>query len=166
MTVTHVFGIDPGLVHTGVVHLRFASGLRRVNVTSVPVAGPDAAKVADWIRRSRQGSGLPRAHVFIEGYKPRSHFGTDASMVKAVHDMHQAIPGSIVLLNTGVKKVVRRPLMELVGVWNFAVTTNHQDLRSAARIALLGMLKDPELNTLLADLVRDHLAGEPWLIHT
>ena len=45
-----------------------------------------------------------------------------------------------------------------------APPTHHQDLRSAARIALLGMLRDEQMNRLLADVVRDHLAGETWTI--
>jgi hypothetical protein len=66
----------------------------------------------------------------------------------------------------GVKKVVKSPLMELLGVWDFRLKTHHQDLRSAARIALLGMLKDDHLNKLLTDVVADHLRGENWNVHS
>jgi hypothetical protein len=72
------------------------------------------------------------------------------------------MPKATVVLNTGVKKIVKRPLMELLGVWSFATGTHHQDLRSAARIALYGMLKHEPLNRLLSDVVRDHLRGEDW----
>jgi UDP-glucose 6-dehydrogenase len=82
-------------------------------------------------------------------------------MAKAVSDMRAASKGKV-LDNTGVKTLIRRRLMELLGVWRFATPTNHDDLRSAARIALLGMLKDEQHNKLLADVVRDHLAGETW----
>jgi hypothetical protein len=60
--------------------------------------------------------------------------------------------------------VVRRQLMELVGVWSFTTSTHHQDLRSAARIALLGMLKHAVTNELLADIVADHLKGTTWQV--
>lgn len=156
MSVTHVVGVDPGLVHTGVVRLMFSPGLKRVEVQHAAIAGPDVAAV----RRFAHSEPMPR--VFIEKYQPRSHLSTDARMTVAVAEMKAAMPGSEVLLNTGVKKVVRKPLMEMLKCWSFPTTTHHQDLRSAARIALYGMLKDEEMNWLLANIVRDHLTGVAW----
>lgn len=165
MSVTHVVGVDPGLVHTGVVELTFSSDLKTIEVQHEAVAGPDARAVNDFITRPvdnpKMWGGGPPA-IFIEKYQPRSHLNTDARMIEAVTAMRQALPGSAVLLNTGVKKVIHQKLMELLGVWRFTTTTHHQDLRSAARIALFGMVKDDELNTVLADVVRDHLAGRTW----
>jgi len=86
-------------------------------------------------------------------------------MVTAVQRMRKEVAG-VLLLNTGVKKVVRRQLMELVGVWSFPTVTHHQDLRSAARIGLLGMLKHAVMNQLLADVVADHLKGMTWQVKT
>lgn len=165
MSVTHVVGIDPGLVHTGVVELIFNTDNKIISVTHEAVIGPNAQAVNDFITQpvvdpDLWGGGTP--HIFIEKYQPRSHFSTDARMMQAVSEMKAGLPGSQVLLNTGVKKVVRRELMQLLGVWQFATTTHHQDLRAAARIALLGMLKDERMNTLLADVVRDHLEGRTW----
>jgi hypothetical protein len=85
-------------------------------------------------------------------------------MLAAVADMRRETRGTV-LNNTGVKKVVRQPLMELLGVWKFSTTTHHQDLRSAARIALLGMLKHQELNRLLTEVVKDNLEGRGWRVH-
>ena len=165
MKVTHVGGVDPGLVHTGAVELTFAPDERVVRVRHEAVVGPDAQAVNDFFSAPELDSrfwteGPPR--IFIEKYQPRSHFSTDAAMAKALIEMKQALPNATVLLNTGVKKVVKKPLMHLLGVWQFSTVTNHQDLRSAARIALLGMLKTEELNRLLSDLVRDHLQGRTW----
>lgn len=165
MSVTHVVGVDPGLVHTGVVELIFNTDHKLISVTHEAVAGPDAQAVNDFVTQpvvdpDLWGGGTP--HIFIEKYQPRSNFGSDLRMVAAVSEMHKGLPGSQVLLNTGVKKIVRRPLMELLGVWRFATTTHHQDLRSAARIAIYGMLKDESLNRLIADIVRDHLEGRTW----
>jgi hypothetical protein len=42
--------------------------------------------------------------------------------------------------------------------------TNHQDLRSAARIALLGMAKNEETNGVLASVVSAHLNNNPWTV--
>lgn len=159
MTVTHVVGIDPGLVHTGVVSMVFMPEHRAVAIADEAVLGGDAEYVKLWIDQL----GHPRAHIFIEAYRPRAHFGTDKDMVKAVNDIRAATRGTV-LDNTGVKKIIRPQLMELLHVWKFSTRTHHQDLRSAARIALLGMMRDEELNRLLADVVRDHIDGNPWTI--
>jgi hypothetical protein len=160
MNVTHVVGVDPGLVHTGVVSLLFKPAQRSVLVSDRVVLGPDPDATRDAVPLCGVE---PR--IFIEGYRPRSHLHTDAEMTKAVLEMKKALPGSKVLLNTGVKKVVKPQLMELLGCWKFGTVTHHQDLRSAARIALLGMAKDEELNKLLALVVSDHLEGRTWDVH-
>lgn len=158
MPVTFVVGIDPGLVHTGVVVMQFDRDNKTVVVQPHVIAGPDAQATAAAINN-------PKAHVFIEGYRPRSNFGTDQNMVTAVADIKRATHGNV-LNNTGVKRVVKQELMELLGVWRFSAVTHHQDLRSAARIALLGMLKDDHLNQLLFELVTDHLDGRTWDVHS
>jgi hypothetical protein len=156
MNVTHVVGIDPGLVHTGVVRFVFSPGAKLLEVEHEAIVGPDAAATRRFAHQE------PEPTIFIEKYQPRSHFDSDAKMAKAIYDMKAAMPKATTVLNTGVKKVVRQPLMELLKVWSFPTTTNHQDLRSAARIALLGMLKQPSMNQLLSDLVRDHVQGVGW----
>lgn len=161
MSVTHVVGVDPGLVHTGVVSLYFMADKQRIYIGHEAVLGPDPAAVSDWIDTAVQ-TGARWPAIFIEGYRPRSHLQQDKQMTQAVTDMRRALPGSVVLQNTGVKKVIRQPLMELVGCWRFSTPTHHQDLRSAARIALLGMCKDEEMNRLLATVVADHLDGRTW----
>lgn len=160
MSVTHVVGIDPGLVHTGVVEMVFSTEHKSVHVEHRAITGKDQAQQAkDFI--TRPGS-MRNPHIFIEKYQPRSHLNTDAEMGKLLVELKQALPKSQVLLNTGVKKVVRKHLMELLDVWNFSTPTHHQDLRSAARIALLGMLKDEQMNRLIADVVLAKLKGRPW----
>ena len=166
MSVTHVVGVDPGLVHTGVVRMVFDPDRRKIWTEHLAVPGPDARAVALWAYG--RGSNLPRwcpVHTmpttFIEAYRPRSAFNTDKRMVEAVAEMRKVTKGTV-LDNTGVKKIVTRELMELLRVWKFTTVTNHQDLRSAARIGLLGMLKDEAMNHVLADVVAAHLAGDDW----
>lgn len=157
MDPVHVFGIDPGLVHTGVVQLSFYPQRHYLRRAVSVVAGTQVSAVANWV-----GPPAPRKHVFIEGYKPRSHYDTDNRMVAAVAAIHKEIKGSKVLLNHGAKKIVRKPLMDLLEVYSFTTVTHHQDLRAAARIALFGMLKDEELNAVLTQVVEDYLAGRRW----
>lgn len=156
MSVTHVVGVDPGLVHTGVVNLLFDHRKRSVTVLDTVVNGlaPNDVQIAV----AKFGV---KPHIFIEGYRPRSNLTPDRRMQDGVTRIRQATGGKV-LDNMGVKKIVKKSLMDLLGVWSFSTVTHHQDLRSAARIALLGMLKDEELNRLLADIVRDHLNGDDW----
>lgn len=158
---THVVGIDPGLVHTGLVSMYFEPDKHEIEVKHDVIAGkPDVTQALQFI--NTHGWRDQPSVTFIEGYRPRSHLNTDAKMVAAVNEYHKGIKGSTVLNNTGVKQVVTPMLMELLGVWKFTTVTHHQDLRSAARIALLGMLKDEEMNALLTTVVQAHLAGTPW----
>jgi hypothetical protein len=158
MHTIHVVGIDPGLVHTGVVSMKFNRPDKRVDVAATAVAGPDTQAARNWLFDEKP-------IVYVEGYRPRSNFNNDQRMVSAVTEFRKEFDATV-LQNTGVKKVVKSPLMELLHVWNFGIVTHHQDLRSAARIALLGMLKDDHLNKLLTDIVAAHLRGEPWDVHS
>lgn len=152
-----IIGIDPGLVHTGVVAIELDDLRRSWHVEPHVVAGLDVDEVKDIVT-----SYDAKDYVFIEAYRPRSHYGTDARMGKGVADMKAAIKGSTALDNTGVKQVVGQPLMEMLGVWKFSQTTHHQDLRSAARIGLYGALKVPYLNQILTEFVTDQLDGRAW----
>lgn len=156
----HVVGIDPGLVDTGLVRMEFDSRRRRIGVAHAVVSAPlDHAQVVGDVL-----SLLEPATVFIEGYRPRAHMNTDKRMVELVAAIKKSTGGKV-LDNTGIKKVVHQALLELLGVWVFTTPTHHQDLRSAARIMVLGMLKDTDYNSLLTTVVRDHLNHSPWLVH-
>lgn len=140
--MTTIIGIDPGLVHTGCVAMQFTAAGKLI-VSSEAFAGGDADGPAVWA--SAFGG-----QVFIESYRPRGKvYGTDTQMRELLSKFRVALPQATVLDNTGVKQVIRQPLMELFGVWSFAQKTHHQDLRSAARIALYGAVKDEALNRVL-----------------
>ena len=160
LSIAHVIGIDPGLVHTGCVSMRFDETHRIVTVQHAVVRGPDVDKVKEWIKSLEQPG--PRPHIFIEKYAPRQRLNTDERMVKADAAFLTGLRGCKMIRNTGSKQVVKQELMQLLGVWQFSTPTHHQDLRSAARIGLFGMMKDPPLNAWLADVVRDTLDGNPW----
>lgn len=162
LSIAHVIGIDPGLVHTGCVSLRFDETHRTITVKHCVVRGPDVDSVNDWIKSIEEPGPLPR--VFIEKYQPRTKLNTDERMVKADAAFLHGVKGCVMLRNFGAKQVVKPELMQLLGVWQFGTPTHHQDLRSAARIALLGMMKDPPLNAWLADVVRDTLDGNVWRV--
>lgn len=140
-----VIGIDPGLVHTGVVSFHFLEGAVRAVGHAVNGLNPD--KIIEWL--DNYGPSLKMQGVFIEAYRPRSHFDTDSRMSNGVQRIKAALPNSKIISNTGVTKVITRQTMELLDCWAFDTTTHHQDLRSAARIGLYGMVKDEVLNSVL-----------------
>lgn len=154
-----VIGIDPGLVHTGAVRILLLPEEQKFSTDFLVVDGVSDAeldKLAEWCS-------LFTDPVFIEAYRPRSHFQNDARMGKAVNDLKRLIPRAKSLDNTGVKQVVKTDFMKALDVWTFPVVTHHQDLRSAARIGLYGLMKDEASNEVLADFIRDHLEGNSWL---
>lgn len=151
-----VIGVDPGLVHTGLVRLELNPVKRTWSTGFHAVLDLRYDEIVRWCKEGRPDK------VFIEAYRPRSHFQSDARMVQAVHELKQRLPGARVLDNTGVTKVVTPELLQLLGLWKFSMTTHHQDLRSAARIAILGLLKNEQWNQILAELVMDHVDGNPW----
>lgn len=158
--VTHIVGVDPGLVHTGVVRLLFKQPAKELLIETHVIDGLDAEAVNEWTYQT----GLPRPKVYVEKYRPRQNLSADTRMVQGEQDIKREIPAAILLSNTGVKKVATEPLMRAMGLWSFKQSTHHQDLRSAARIAVLGMMKDEALNVTLSDLIRAHLNGKPWTI--
>ena len=161
LTVAHVIGVDPGIVDTGCVSLLFKPGLRTLHIEHIVIPGDDAEAVSDWVHL---GSWAAKQFVFIEKYTPRLKMDSDARMVQAEANLRRELQGAKFLPNTGVKRVIPQQLMEVFGVWSWPTVTHHQDLRSAARIALLGMVKEPALNRVMADVVRDHLEGRPWTV--
>lgn len=155
-----IIGIDPGLVHTGVVSILFDPSAKMVNVDYLLVDGikdPALHEAADWTNDHHPTS------VFIEAYRPRSNFSVDPVMGAAVNQLRRLIHRSVTLDNTGVTKVVKPGLMQLLKVWTFP-KSHHQDLRSAARIGLYGALKTPEWNQVVSGVVIDQLAGKPWQV--
>lgn len=157
MESVHVIGIDPGLIDTGIVS--FMLGHHEIHTRHAVVKGIDVQRVESWIKQHS----TPDA-VFIEKYRPRSNFGEDTRMVQGERDLRLALPRAKLLENTGVRRTVSQQVLEVLGLWKFDTTSNHQDLRSAARILVLGMLKDEEMNTLLADCLRDHIDGSTWAV--
>lgn len=160
MNHTHIVGIDPGLVHTGCVSIEFFERSRRIEVRHEAVVGPDGTAVREWLDQLM----VPRESVWIEAFRDRGNLNTNAEMHAGVRDIRAATGGKV-LDNTGIKTVITNDLLRLLGCWKFGTVTNHQDLRSAARIALLGYVKTDHGNSVVARVVADHLAGKTWTIN-
>ena len=154
----YVAGVDPGIVHTAavVVHIDPERRWLRVFTKVFDGIGQESLEgLRDWCRIFTQPS-----RIWVEDYRARSHLEHDVEMQRAVSWMRSNLPNATVLNNTGVKQVVTQPLMELLRLWIFPARTHHQDLRSAARIMLYGMMKDPHLNSILYEIVEDRLTSQ------
>ena len=145
-------GIDPGIVTTGAVTLSIDSDERVFQVSERALTQEELPSLRLW---------TPFKRIFIEAYEPRSNFGHDTRMAELVKQIAD-ITGGKIISNKGVKKVIRKKLMEYLGLWNFQTQTHHQDLRSAAYIMLYGMVKDEIGNQLLTQIVLDHLSLDDW----
>jgi hypothetical protein len=160
MASTSIVGIDPGLVDTGVVRFTFYPKTKRVAISSAvePAFALDSSpqKIEAWIRGE---VGSDKARVFIEKYNPRPGIKANVRMQEMENILVRTLHHTERINNMGIKTIITTQMMQLFQVWNFSVGTHHQDLRSAARIALYGAVKDDELNQLVADVVRDH-----WVI--
>lgn len=103
------------------------------------------------------------AVMWLEAYRPRgTAFSQDGPMLALQALILIDLPGVRVLNNMGIKKVVTQPFMEALGLWKFMTPTNHQDLRSAARIMLLGALKEDYLNKVLYGIIVAKLNNIAW----
>jgi hypothetical protein len=165
--VTTIVGIDPGLVHNGVVAVEFYPGLKQIEVKHAAIAGNQepadiSLAILQWVADE---VGWPEVdQTYVESYRERGQaYATSPKMRAILAELRRDLPEAKILDNTGIKKVVRPKLLDLLGLRSFP-TTHHQDLQSAARILVLGMLKDEELNALLADVVLAYISGTPWQV--
>ena len=161
-----VVGIDPGIVNTGIVVYFICPQERRVILKHTAIEGCKVEDIHAFLALILDMStARPWTYLFVEAYRPRSHFDTDARMGAAVNEIKKMGPEVYALDNSGVKNVVSRAMLELLNSWSFSTKSNHQDVRSAARIAILGMLKNETLNNLLAQVVLSKIEGDsPWVI--
>jgi hypothetical protein len=155
----HVIGIDPGLVDTGIVYYEIEHAQRQIILRYRVVNGGNPLHISSTISTLLKGvSAAHPLHIFIEAYRPRHRLNTDANMVELVREIQKKTRGKVIP-NTGIKRVVKPDLLKLLRSDKFSIASNHQDLLSAARIAVLGMLKDDTLNRVLSDVVRDQVVN-------
>lgn len=174
MSIAHVVGIDPGVVDTGVVRIVLDNKRREVVVEEMVAKNHNRHDVDDvvaWVNGFNFTAYVPQVSyvspsVFIEKYRPRQRLSYDEIMLSAQSTWVAAFPKATLLSNTGILRVVPQEMMEALGVWRFKTRTHHQDLRSAARIALLGMIKSDEMNPILSDCISDYLHHRPWRVES
>ena len=154
MSIITLVGIDPGIVDTGAVTFFLDPGKLTLDVRAEKLLGSAPEPIEEYVKRNTRA----RTLTFVEAYRDRGTvFNTHGTMRNIEAALRRSLPGVEILDNTGVKKVVTKPLMQLLGCWDFPTVTHHQDLRSAARIALYGGLKDQDINSLLTQIVMKQL---------
>ena len=155
----YVAGVDPGIVHTAAVAVHINPKDHWLKIFTRVFEGISQESL-EGLRDWRHLHQLVSTRVWVEDYRARSHLEHDVEMQRAVSWLTHNLKNASALNNTGVKQVVTQPLMELLRLWIFPARTHHQDLRSAARIMLYGMMKDPPLNSILYEIVEDRLTSQ------
>lgn len=125
------------------------------------VQGVDVGAVVGWV-------GDPE-WLFIEDYNPSNYAREDKKMLEAMGRLHVSYPPgdhAVYVDNAGANTLIPAAVLRIFKVDRFPVSTHHNDLVSAGKIALLGMLKskDTGLRELLSTVVRDELNGLPWAV--
>ena len=166
-----IIGIDPGIVHTGIVAYAICThGKAGITMIYRVIDTEDAAKderhriISDGVSQFLEDM-LPVLEsrnyateetpmlIFIEDYRSRASSNKpDAQMREIVSALRRLLPLANVVDNTGSKKIARPALMQKLGLNTFRAT-HHQDLQAASRIMIYGALKQEHLNTLLAELL-------------
>lgn len=169
MPMLDFFGVDPGLHTTGVVHLAVDTTARELQVHHEAIVGAvDHVRSVHWFINDKLDNVArkKRCRIFVEKFRERgNNYSQDDKMRVLVSKMHKELYKNELIDNTGVKKVVKRPLKETLGLFNFP-TTHHRDLEAAANIMVYGMLKDDKLNELLSNIVEDSIYGYHWKVVT
>ena len=163
-----IIGIDPGIVHTGIVAYGICTHrpnqfpmIYRVIDTEDADAEDRVKLITDGVSRFLEDM-LPTLAslnyateetpmlIFIEDYRSRASSNKpDAQMREIVSALRRLLPLANVVDNTGSKKIARPALMQRLGLNTFRAT-HHQDLQAASRIMIYGALKQDNLNALLA----------------
>lgn len=162
--VYYFTGIDPGLVHTGVVMLGIDPKAKELHTDFFVVDG--TGKEPSEIAREVYAQ-LPTAYrdqVFVESYRGRANnFSTNPKMQELCSELAR---GRKLIDNMGAKKLVPVEMLKVFG-WQRFPGTNHADLRSAARILLLAVMQanfDIQHTQLLYRILNDYRRGTPWRI--
>lgn len=164
-----LIGIDPGVVDTGMAVITLDFKHKEWSVA--PHAWRGVAKkvgqhieynegmldeIAETVQDATRDS---TSYVGIEGYRQRGlNQKQDQVMLALVSTLRATLPGSQVIDNTGVKKIVPQKTLELFKAHRFPAT-NHADVKSAARIAIITGLKDLTMNSFIAEFMEDQLFG-------
>lgn len=176
--ITIIGGIDPGRIHTGCVAIVIDDSNQLINVHYRVIPGIEATvrdktyKTVDVIAAARWVDQRIFDALFTEDYNPGNYAREDKKMSESLGRMKVQFPPSddpIVRYvdNAGINTLIPVEVQKLWGVHKFPVSTHHNDLNSAGKIALLGMLQDKGgvLRELLSRPVRDQLNGNPWVVN-
>ena len=159
-----LIGVDPGLRDTGIVECLFynedpsydtylekGEQLVLSHATAEDIWGELLFLIAERAEKTEW-----RTVIYVEKYLDRgTSFGTHGRMRELETQLRLLAQKSPILQkagslsfvnNTGVKKIITNKVLTALQLDTFTTASNHQDLKSAARIALYGAAKDKELN--------------------
>ena len=173
MSKLTLVGIDPGIVDTAAIAITLDFLRKRVNIvtqvwTNVTLRQHRKITINDGyldeIRAFVDHSAFENSATFtgIEGYRDRGYnMEQDQAMNAIIQSTQEILPGSLIVDNTGIKKIVTEPMLKMFFCTRFQ-GTNHADIKSAARVALRVGIGVEAINHLLSDFIKQNLAGDTW----
>lgn len=168
---TPVIGVDPGLRTTGLVMFlpRTHHSLEILSLAVDHSNPKDEGLIAEEIQQAlmrlkdeaRFRTSFHSFHVAMEDFRPRPGMSTTSAMISVialVKTLLKQTPEFKVstLNNMGIKKVVRPATLKLLGLDKWETSTHHDDLTSAARIALFHHIKEGRSEGWLFNEVLQH----------
>jgi len=161
-------GVDPGIVDTGLVRINLDSDKREwavhaqvfhrmVNHNEDKVYVDEQALLVMSVVAGATLAG-------VEGYRPRGRNMIQDRMMTTLVQRIGRIQEFQVEDNTGIRQVVTNHTLRLFKVDRFDLPTNHADLKSAARVALMRGYRDDAANEVICQFFEDMLypEGTPW----
>ena len=112
--ITTLVGIDPGVIHTGIIVSKINPHVKEVTNSTFLMEGCPVMDIRDILRNFRSTA------TFIEGYRPRSNLHHDRQMQKFVSDLNFHLQNSIALDNMDSKNVVKNDLLKLFKLYSFS----------------------------------------------
>jgi hypothetical protein len=174
VTILTLAGVDPGIQDTALTSFSLDFDRKRIEVKAtvwhdVTTRTDDGRVLVDVKFLSdlqREVHHLKRrtgaTFVGIEGFRQRgTNQHQDQRMLFLVQKLTETLPGSTIVDNTGIRRVVKEQLLALFQARRFP-GTYHADSKSAARVALRLGIENKAINMLLSDFVRDQLDGVTW----
>lgn len=174
MTSVTLIGVDPGIRDTAATVVRMDnhnrtwsvgwrvwSGVTTRDKFKITINPQYLKELTELMKRETAANGATFAGV--EAFRQRGTNPTqDRNMLDLVQSTQRALPGSIIVDNTSMKKIVTEDLLALFNMSRFP-GTNHADIKSGGRVALRLGISIPAINTIVSDFVRDNVViGEPW----
>ncbi|TXJ06570.1 MAG: hypothetical protein E6Q27_03520 [Aeromicrobium sp.] len=129
-------GVAPAIDQTGIVVLDLDEDKRLATIDYTVIEQSDPVAVKEWLGQRELDD------VYIENCDPHGQIKDDDPLLKILVAIQEELPTARLLDIVGAESIVKDSTLKKMGTWTFEHNPHVQDLRSAARTALLGVMND------------------------